>query len=402
MNNPRTITEGQMKLLSDIFRLIAKEITCDEDKYNLAPGEIGVSYTEGSFYIRDPHTGELFCPNSLSHLKQILSKYDPTTNILNADWVSDIRFYSSLSQLNPIGTTMSADTIIRQMEYPGFLMAPIEYESYASYGFPAGSGIMIVNKISPEYVTATFTDCSTYAVYDGRYNKFKHLFEGWSLASGLNTIYIETSGGGDTTSITGPDDLRDLLLITVRVTEDLNPGATIIYNNGPEIPIINQDGTPLNEAILANNIIMLIYDDRRKGWILLRSTDSSIDAIISVMNERIKILEQTIGHNQDDFSEKLSELKNYIDGKVTMLKARPGTIVTYPYEFTAATNTDTVNAIPNFNPTYDKLVVNYNQTILRPELDYRIETNGGITTTFTIPAGDKLYITVIKQADATQ
>ena len=191
-------------------------------------------------------------------------------------------------------------------------------------------------------------------------------------------------------------------MITVRVTEDLNPGATIIYNNGPEIPIINQDGTPLNEAILANNIIMLIYDDRRKGWILLRSTDSSIDAIISIMNERIKILEQTIGHNQVDFSEKLSELKNYIDGKVTMLKARPGTIVTYPYEFTAATNTDTVNAIPNFNPTYDKLVVNYNQTILRPELDYRIETNGGITTTFTIPAGDKLYITVIKQADATQ
>ena len=47
--NARTMTAEQMQLLSDIFRIIVKEIATDEDKEKLAPGEFGISYAEGAF-----------------------------------------------------------------------------------------------------------------------------------------------------------------------------------------------------------------------------------------------------------------------------------------------------------------------------------------------------------------
>ena len=52
-----TMDATAMSYLAKIFRLIAKEIRTDEDKEKLAPGEIGISYIENTFYIRNPHTG---------------------------------------------------------------------------------------------------------------------------------------------------------------------------------------------------------------------------------------------------------------------------------------------------------------------------------------------------------
>ena len=132
-----TLTPFQLELLSNIFRILVKEIATEEDKEMLAPGEMGINYKEGSFYIRNPHTGELFTPNSLGYLNQILSKYTPETNILNADRVSGIRFYSNISQLTQLGISLSADSIIRQMEWPGILMSPIEYENYTALQMPS-------------------------------------------------------------------------------------------------------------------------------------------------------------------------------------------------------------------------------------------------------------------------
>ena len=153
----RTMTVEEMRLIADILRLILREIKTQEDKELLAPGELGISYREKCFYIRDPYTGELFSPNSLSHLQQILSKYDETTGLLNADRVSGVRFYSSVSQLAQLGIEMTADTIIRQMEYPSILMCEIKYpNNYATMGFPGKAGIMLVYKISPEAVFAIF------------------------------------------------------------------------------------------------------------------------------------------------------------------------------------------------------------------------------------------------------
>ena len=58
-----TFTDADYALLSRIFRLIIQEIRTEEDKEKLAPGELGINYKEGAFYIRNPHNGKLFSPN---------------------------------------------------------------------------------------------------------------------------------------------------------------------------------------------------------------------------------------------------------------------------------------------------------------------------------------------------
>lgn len=399
----KTLTEWQLKLLSDIFRIIVKEITCDEDKEELAPGEIGVSYTEGAFYIRNPHTGELFSPNSLSHLNQILAKYDPNTNILNADRVSGVRFYSNISQLTQLGISLSADTIIRQMEYPSILMSPIEYENYEDLGFPSNCGIMLVHKVNPEFVMTTFYDCNTYTTYNGRYNKFKNLFEGWSIGGTVDNEFVKTSGGGDTTNITSPDPLTDMMLITVRITDDLNPGAKLSYNNGEYLPIINNDGSALATSIASNNIIMLIYDDRRKGWILVKSTESSISATLAVLNKRLNETDRQLELVKKDYIERLDQLKKEFGRQIDALKLRPGNLITVASTYVAPVDsTDTINAIAQFVGTVDKLVVNFNQTILREGIDYAIEDNGIRLLTFKLNKGDTFQFIVIKQAATAQ
>ena len=83
-----TFTDADYALLSRIFRLIIQEIRTEEDKEKLAPGELGINYKEGAFYIRNPHNGKLFSPNSLEYIKQILEKFEPGTNIFNADRLS--------------------------------------------------------------------------------------------------------------------------------------------------------------------------------------------------------------------------------------------------------------------------------------------------------------------------
>lgn len=397
----RTMTPWQMQMLSEIFRIILKEITCDEDKEKLAPGELGISYIEGCLYVRDPHTGELFSPNSTAHINQILSKFDPVTNLLNADRVSHIRFYSNISQLSQLGISLSADTIIRQMEYPAILMSPINYSNYKTLGFPSDSGMMLVFKVSPETVIASFYDDRTYAMYDGRYNKFTQFFEGWSTSGGTaETEYVETVGGGDQTSITVKQDITDMTIISVRVTETLNPGATISVNGGEYVPIINADGTLLATSVASNNIIMLIYDQARNGWILVTSTQSSVMSVVTMLSSRLTSLTNTVAHMQKDFTEKLRELKTYVDKRLT----EPGKIVTATSIFTASLDAvDTINAVENYVHGVDKLIINYNQTILREGTDYVIETGGSIQLKeFSLKSGDILQFIVIKQTAAAQ
>lgn len=401
LEQARTMTPWQMQMLSEIFRIILKEITCDEDKEKLAPGELGVSYLEGCLYVRDPHTGELFSPNSTAHINQILSKFDPVTNLLNADRVSHIRFYSNISQLSQLGISLSADTIIRQMEYPAILMSPVNYSNYKTLGFPSDSGMMLVFKVSPETVIASFYDDRTYTTYDGRYNKFTQFFEGWSTSGGAaETEYVETSGGGNQTSITVKQDIKDLMIISVRVTETLNPGAMISVNGGEYAPIINADGTPLATSVASNNIIMLIYDQARNGWILVTSTQSSVMSVVTMLSSRLTSLTDTVAHMQKDFTEKLRELKTYVDKRLT----EPGKIVTATSTFTASLDAvDTINAVENYVHGIDKLIINYNQTILREGIDYVIEAGGSIQLKeFSLKSGDVLQFIVIKQTAAAQ
>lgn len=402
--NPYTITDWQRQLLSEIFRIILKEIRFDEDKEKLAPGEVGISYDEGCFYVRNPYTGELFCPNSIAHIKQIISKFDSKTNLLNADRVSGIRFYSDIGQLTQLGITLSADSIIRQMEYPSILMSPVTYTNYATMGFPSDNGLLVVYKVNPEFVMCTYYDCNTYTTYDGRYNRFKHMFEGWSISGSADSDYLESTGGGDLIGVRGDNAITDMMVITMRVTDTISNGAKLSYNGGEYLPILDRNGSALSSVITANNIIMLIYDDQRKGWIWLSSTESSINAVLDITNARLDSMTKRLEYIAKDYQEKLSNMKLYVDTQLANHIAQPGRIIEVISTFTASTNaTDTIPKIKDFNPVLDKLVINYNQTILRLDIDYVIEATGGIQLrNFTLNSGDTLQFIVFKQAATAQ
>ena len=69
--------DNQWKMLSDIFRIMLHEITSEDDCKDLAPGEMGVDYGDGSLYIRNPHTGALFSPNNMKEINPVLEHMVP-------------------------------------------------------------------------------------------------------------------------------------------------------------------------------------------------------------------------------------------------------------------------------------------------------------------------------------
>ena len=404
MDNQPLLTPFQMELLSNIFRVMIKEIVTDEDKEKLAPGEMGINYKEGSFYIRNPHTGELFTPNSLSHLNQILSKYENTTNLLNADRAGGIRFYSNISQLTQLGVSLTADSIIRQMEYPGILMSPIEYENYEILGMPSNSGMILVFKAAPEFVIATYYDNLTRITYQGRYNPFKQFFEGW-ICQDAPSGFITAEGDADRIKIRMENLPEDMEPITLRVPYGVNPGATISVNNQAFQPIITASGEPLGSTITANNIIMLIYDDMRKSWILSNSNESTINSVITVLRERVETATADIDKAVKDYRERLDQLTKSVNDDIAALKARPGVISNVTSDLTVTQdNLNMITGVTGFDHRYDKLLVNFQQTILRQGLDYTIDEESGnlYFKDIRFNSGDVLQFIVLKQARPTE
>lgn len=404
MDNQPMLTPFQMELLSNIFRVMIKEIVTDEDKEKLAPGEMGINYKEGSFYIRNPHTGELFTPNSLSHLNQILSKYEDDTNLLNADRAGGIRFYSNISQLTQLGISLTADSIIRQMEYPGILMSPVEYENYEILGMPSNSGMILIFKAAPEFVIATYYDNLTRITYQGRYNPFKQFFEGW-ICQDAPSGFITAEGDANRIKIRMENLPEDMEPITLRVPFGVNPGATISVNNQAFQPIITASGEPLGSTITANNIIMLIYDDMRKSWILSNSNESTINSVITVLRERVETATADIDKAVKDYRERLDQLTKSVNDDIAALKARPGVISNVTSDLTVTQdNLNMITGITGFDHRYDKLLVNFQQTILRQGLDYTIDEESGnlYFKDIRFNSGDVLQFIVLKQARPTE
>ena len=404
MDNQPMLTPFQMELLSNIFRVMIKEIVTDEDKEKLAPGEMGINYKEGSFYIRNPHTGELFTPNSLSHLNQILSKYEDDTNLLNADRAGGIRFYSNISQLTQLGISLTADSIIRQMDYPGILMSPVEYENYEILGMPSNSGMILVFKAAPEFVIATYYDNLTRITYQGRYNPFKQFFEGW-ICQDAPSGFITAEGDANRIKIRMENLPEDMEPITLRVPFGVNPGATISVNNQAFRPIITASGEPLGSTITANNIIMLIYDDMRKSWILSNSNESTINSVIIVLRERVETATADIDKAVKDYRERLDQLTKSVNDDIAALKARPGVISNVTSDLTVTQdNLNMITGVTGFDHRYDKLLVNFQQTILRQGLDYTIDEESGnlYFKDIRFNSGDVLQFIVLKQARPTE
>lgn len=423
------MTEQQTRMLADIFRIFVKEIKSEQDADTLAPGEMGINYKTGSFVIRNPYDKTLFSPNSLTYLKPILNKYNFKTDSFDADTVGGISLYSRLGQLDKLKIDFTPDSVVRQMYSPAIFFGPIEYANYVALGWPSDSGILVAYKSDEEHVFMRFYDNNTYITYEGRYNYHKHMFEGWALGgNSAGDNYAETIGGGNHTDVRmKPYDmeLEDLFVLTLRIKEELNPGATISFNGGEPLPIVMRDGEPLNIVVAPNNIIMLVYDKPNRKWVLLESTESALQAIVSITGQRLEVLSkettqqfieyerrvnekfaaidkansEAIKHLTDSFDEKLRETVASYEEKLAKLSAAPGNIVTCITNMVM--DTDKVKGIPiipEFDGHNDKLVVNYNQTILRPGVDYIITDTGiDFTDNITLALGDSIQFVVLKQ-----
>lgn len=366
----RQMTEYQMSLLADIFRIIVKEIRSDEDKEKLAPGEMGISYVEGTFYIRNPHTGELFSPNSVEHIKQILNNYNPITHELNADRVNHIRFYTSMSQLTQIGNSLDADTAIRQMTIPSIMYTPVEYENYENMQFPSAKGLFAVIKLNEEFVQCTFSDLVSNVEYDGIYNSEKHLFQGWVPRGTRSEQEMgESTSGGTTININYGKPYYDMTVITIRVNFDILPGAKISIDGKTALPLVYADGTPLDTTIPANTIIMLVYDDKRKVWVYCNPLTDDVQSIIN------QIL--------------ASRLNN-----VAITPAISS------YLYTVAQEGVSTIVVTGFNKNTDILYVNYGQTMLRQGIDYVFTDTSDntimIANGIQLAVGDQLFFQIVK------
>lgn len=321
------LTDWQIQMLARIFRIILKEITCEDDIKDLAPGEMGIDYRDGSLYVRNPHNGKIFSPNNITFIKSILNKFDPKLDILNADRVANITFYSRLGELDKLPIEYTPDTVIRQMHAPAVLFSDIQYENYKELGWPSNRGMCLVYKTDEEHVMIRYYDSRTYLTYEGRYNQYKHLFEGWAIAGGcMDSTFDETHGGGDTTSIYINKELRDLMVVTVRVTETLNPGATISVDHREPQPIVMQNGEPLSHEIAADNIIMLIYDEPNMSWILVESTESAVLVTLSIVNNRMNQFHDEFNKFRDDTDMRFISLGNYIDEGFRQVNNSIGTL----------------------------------------------------------------------------
>lgn len=99
-----------------------------------------------------------------------------------------------------------------------------------------------------------------------------------------------------------------------------------------------------------------------------------------------------------------NDLRTYIDQTIEELKTRPGNLDTYLSTYTAETDgISEISNISNFNASVDKIIINFNQTILQYGRDYVVDTttNGIRLISFTLNAGDILQFTVLAQATDT-
>lgn len=386
----KTISPDVCKMLSDIFRLIVKEIETDEDKETLAPGELGVSYTEGTIYIKNPHTGELFTPNSVEHIRHILSKYDPVQNTLNADYISGVRYYTSLAQLEKVsGLTFTMDTIIRQMVSPSILICSIKTDNPSILNYPSEEGILEIKKLSNEYVKGTFIDVNHFIEYIMKYDLLNHQFIGWYTSDKVPDKIKNTTGTTDRISVSVDGEIRDLDIITLRTTMEVNATSTISVNGSNYEPIVDANGNRITTVIPSNNIIMLIRDELNSCWVLTNTQLSTSNNIITLLNSRVSNIVNELDYQKRDFDQKIEELAS-----------RPGTLITHTSTYTARTDGVVTIPVPNYICTIDKLVINYNQTILRFGIDYIAnESDNSITliNNIALKKSDSVQLIVIKQ-----
>ena len=98
--------------------------------------------------------------------------------------------------------------------------------------------------------------------------------------------------------------------------------------------------------------------------------------------------------------DKTTDLREYIVQEIEKIKNQPGKIVTKLSTFTSTEDhTRIIRNINNFVGGVDKLIVNYNQTVLRNGTDYIIHSkyNGIELIGFELDKDEILQFTILKQ-----
>ncbi len=384
-------SQEQLQMLSEIFRIYVKEIATNNDKEHLGPGEIGIDYTNGSIVIRNPHTGELFYPNSVEFGNMISAKYDNTTGLLNADTLNGIPLFVDIEELNYSDsgiTHRDIDAIIEALPDKAILMARVLDSMYELHNLPAEDGILTIYKIidtNSTNIMISYYDSETCIKYDGKYNKYTHLFESWMITNSniMNTECYDTQLGGMSAVIhyTETPEIDDMTSITVRITNQLSPGAKLTVNGIEAKDIYNPDGSLYMREIPANTVTTFIYDKEMDGWVIVPTTRSASSVITQLFKDRI------------------NSVIRFVETRFQENAVLPGRIITSSSVYTASTNNVTTIPYPtDYVAGIDKLMVNYAQTLLRQDVDYTLnENNLTLINNISLAAGDKIQFIVLKQ-----
>lgn len=378
--------ERALHNLSEIFRVMVKSVTADTAN-TLAPGEIGIDFDEWTIYAKHPITDEIITPNSLAYLRSILKKYDIETGELSADKISGFRVYTSVDQLPQLGhIQLTVDSIIRQMAVPSLFIGIISHDNPDMIQIPSHSGILEIIKLDEQYVSLMYTDQETSKKYDGIYDYEQRLFGGWSSSN-----ISDTAPGSDITvddetiTITTDTEIKDLSIVTIRTPEKLVTPIYVKVNGIGPFELLNINGNVITETVPANKIIMLMYDEFRHAWILLRDNQSSDQALIETMSNRIKILNDVVinqnniidGLNQNlqQFKQSTSQDLQTIWDAINTIKENPIGIHHMISTYIATEPIPQLIPIDSFDSTRNALIVNLGQTVLREGIDYDIIDN---------------------------
>ena len=96
-----------------------------------------------------------------------------------------------------------------------------------------------------------------------------------------------------------------------------------------------------------------------------------------------------------------NDLRGFLQSEISKFRKLPGKIITHLYVFTASEDHEVhISQIENYNARRgDKMIVNYNQTVLREGIDYDLTPlDDGITLkTFELDAGEIIQFTIFEQ-----
>ena len=143
------------------------------------------------------------------------------------------------------------------------------------------------------------------------------------------------------------------LLLTLHTGLECEP--TLSFNGGDPHEIISASGDRIPGGQIEGTAILLVWKEYLNKWVLLSSD-------------------------------------NFTDITKVVLP------VESEYVYTAETNGETLVVVPGFNKKADKLIINYEQTILRYEIDFEYEQTSNNTVkllNFSLDAGERLYFTII-------